>query len=306
LFHNLISRFEDGVADELEESEEEENETNDENNQGNGIIKSTPKNKKTEAVIPLAEMKNVKDLFEKGLVDEKPVERRGLRAFTPPPDGSNCTELENEPMQRSADIVSVYEKTQDVMPGEGYTRSRKELFSGGTTTDDNSTKSPPRCKSITPLRDDISKRVLKEITPERNDNVVRESDKQDDALPSVGSAKQKAEIFLNSRQKSIEKSGITIEGELLEKGIAKSRLAMFNEKTNEQSIVSNNELDLEAVKNASGIAKDRMNLFKNLEQQSTRQPSPSKDGTKKHFKEITPPPQWDQQQRQYIIIVRFF
>ncbi len=167
-------------------------------------------------------------------------------------------------------------------------------------------------KAITPPREEAVVRVLKETTPERNENVIRETDRRDDILPSAGSIKQTAAMFANTRQKSIERSGITIEGELTEKGIAKSRLALFSDpnaiaaQQREQGQLSAAELEMEAIKNAaSGVAKERLNMFKNMEQQQANggpRISPSKEVKK--FKEFTPPPQLDPHlQRQYIIIV---
>lgn len=69
-----------------------------------------------------------------------------------------------------------------------------------------------------------------------------------------------------NRLKNIENSGITIEGEVVEKGLAQSRLAMFNDEpqtTFHTPTVT--ELDSEILQSAAGIAKERMNLFKNLE-----------------------------------------
>lgn len=209
-------------------------------------------------------------------------------------------------MQRPADIVSATEKREDILPESGYTRSRKELFqqqaASAIVTSDK-----PRVKSITPPREDG--RVLKERTPERNDNVIREADRNDEVLPSAGSTKQTAAIFANnnaSLTKSIERSGITIEGELTEKGIAKSRLALFTNLATTQA-TQGQAAPAEELENVSGIAKERLNIFKSLEQQqqqgSTRS-SPPKDVKK--FKEFTPPPQLDTAQRQYIIIVSIY
>ena len=234
------------------------------------------------------------------------LEPKPVRSITPPREGADRVEIENQPMQRSSDIVSIYEKVEDNLPESGYIRSRKEIFtSSGSPETEN--KQIPRIKSITPPREDIVKRILKEKTPERNENVVRESDRQDDILPTAGQIKQTAAIFTNSngntnRKKSIERSGITIEGELAEKGLAKSRLALFNDPNaiaQQSSNVSTTELESEIIKNASGIAKERLNLFKNLEQQ------PTVPKELKKLKEFTPPPQLDQQ-RQYIIIVTVF
>lgn len=258
--------------------------------------------------IAFADLNNVKNKFESIANDtgEVPSTPKPLRSITPPPDGAARTEIENEPMQRPANVVSVYEKVEDALPAAGYTRSRKEIFaSASSPSQDDQKQVPPRVKSITPPRDEALKRVLKEQTPERNENVVRESDRIDDILPNAGAIKQTAAMFTNSsaRLKSIERSGISIEGELAEKGIAKSRLALFNDPNALQSsTVSTTELESEIIKNASGIAKERLNLFKNLEQQQPSiRTSPSRE--LKKLKEFTPPPQLDHQQRQYIIIV---
>lgn len=229
-----------------------------------------------------------------------------LRSITPPREGANRVEIENEPMQRSDDVVSVYEKLEDTLPESGYARSRKELFDSVAQSSSTTSDGVPRVKSITPPREEALKRVLKETTPERNENVIRESDRNDDVLPSAGSIKQTAAMF-TGRQKSIDRSGITIEGELLEKGIAKSRLALFNDPSalNQSThSVNTTELESDIMKNASGIAKERLNLFKNLEQSGAgTRTSPSRD--QKKLKEFTPPPQLDHQQRQYIIIVSY-
>jgi hypothetical protein len=260
-------------------------------------------------------MNNVKTKFEnignESNESEQNPNPKPIRSITPPREGADKVEIENEPMQRPSNVVSVYEKLEDKMPEEGYIRSRKELFDLVGSSDSSSNNSGPRAiKAITPPREDIIKRVLKEKTPERNENVIRESDKKEDILPQAGQIKQTAAIFVSgstSRQKSIERCGITIEGDLAEKGIAKSRLALFNDPTALQSnTISTSELEADIIKNASGIAKERLNLFKNLEQQPNQvRTSPSKDIKK--FKEFTPPPQLpDHIQRQYIIVVSLF
>jgi hypothetical protein len=250
-------------------------------------------------------MNNVKEKFEKiSQEPDTPVEPKPKRQITPPREGADRIEIENEPMQRPAEVVSVYERLDDVLPESGYIRSRKEIFASvnQNTVDD----SKPRIKSITPPREEAMRRVLKEReTPERDDSEYR----NDDVLPSAGYAKEKAAIFASgaARQKSIERSGITIEGELAEKGIAKSRLALFSDPNaigQDSKKVCTAELESEIIKNASGVAKERLNLFKNLEQQQNQpsiRTSPSKEIKK--LKEFTPPPQLDHPQRQYIIIV---
>ena len=256
-------------------------------------------------------MSNVKEKFERrdSEVNESH-EMKPIRSITPPREGANRIENENEPAQRPADVVSNFEKVEDVLPSEGYIRSRKEIFSGMTEASQTSSPGLPKVKAITPPREDIIKRTLKEKTPERNENVVRESDKSDEYVPEAGHAKQTAAIFTGgnggTRLRSIERSGITIEGELAEKGIAKSRLALFNDPNGGQfqtNNVSTTELESEIIKNASGIAKERLTLFKTLEKQDgTLRTSPSRD--LKKLKEFTPPPQMDPHlQRQYIIIV---
>ena len=144
--------------------------------------------------------------------------------------------------------------------------------------------------------------------------MTRESDRRQDILPTAGQIKQTAAMFTAaSRQKSIERSGITLEGELTEKGIAKQRLALFSDPSglaqqlqHKESVpVSTAELESDIIKNASGIARERLSLFKNLEQQGGARTSPPKDVKK--FKEFTPPPQLDPHlQRQYVIIVNKF
>jgi hypothetical protein len=236
-----------------------------------------------------------------------------IRSITPPRDGLNKSEIENEPMQRAPEIVSSADRRDEPLPESGIARSRKEMFqhiadtSYASNNNDSVTGGSGRghIKAITPPRDDIVRRVLKEVTPDRNENVTRESDRNDDALPSAGTAKQTAALFTsNSLHRSIERSGISIEGELAEKGIAKSRLAMFA--NNAQTTPSKDGLDVDDdMRNASGIAKERLNLFKNLEQQTNRT-SPPKE--LKKFKEFTPPPQLEPhqlQQRQYIIVVSY-
>jgi hypothetical protein len=229
-------------------------------------------------------MNNVMSKFEKAIhqtEDEQPHAPKPIRSITPPRRGANKIEIENEPQPRAADVVSAFEKIEDTLPQQGFIRSRKEQFSSpGEATEQHKTH----------ITDDIM----------------------------FGSAKQTAAIFANSEQqqnerwlnrlKTIEKSGITIEGELAEKGIAKSRLALFNDpnavvstQQHPSHILPVNELDSEIFQSASGIAKERVNLFKNLEQQSSNmRTSPSKEFKK--LKEFTPPPQLDHVQRQYIII----
>lgn len=247
-------------------------------------------------------MNNVKEKFEKissgGDSNESSVlsEPKPLRSITPPREGADRTEIENQPIQRPANVVSVYEKIEDALPETGYIRSRKEIFSSIGSPDADSTHNGqlPRIKSITPPREDIAKRVLKEKTPERNENVVRESDKTDDILPTAGHIKQTAAIFTSggstngtsSRLRSIERTGITLEGELAEKGIAKSRLALFSDPNAvaqqlSSSTTTTSELESDIMQKASGIAKERLNLFKNLEQQQqsggTLRSSPSRE-----------------------------
>jgi hypothetical protein len=257
-------------------------------------------------------MSNVKEKFERRGSDlSENHEMKPIRSITPPREGANRVEIENEPAQRQADVVSNFEKVEDVLPSEGYIRSRKEMFSGSTDTSQSSPAGLPKIKAITPPREDMIQRILKEKTPERNENVIRESDKTDEYVPEAGHAKQTAAIFTGgssergTRLRSIERSGITIEGELAEKGIAKSRLALFNDPNAQfqTNTVSTAELESEIIKNASGIAKERLNLFKNLEKQDgTVRTSPSREFKK--LKEFTPPPQLDPHlQRQYIIIV---
>lgn len=255
-------------------------------------------------------MSSVKTKFEKIADGDSSVssEPKPVRSITPPREGV-AVEIENQPAARPADVVSAYEKLEDTLPDSGYIRSRKELFST-ISSPDSSTSSDggkPRIKSITPPREEACVRMLKEKTPERNENVIRESDRAEDVMPTAGQIKQTAAMFINgaSRQKSIERSGITIEGELTEKGIAKSRLALFSDPQamSQQTNGSNTEADdvIKAAKE-SGIAKERLNLFKNLEQQQNGvRTSPSKEIKK--LKEFTPPPQLDPHlQRQYIII----
>lgn len=258
------------------------------------------------------ELNSVKSKFERAEEEAAAVasEPKPVRCITPPREGADKAEIENEPMQRPADLVSFADRTQEQLPESGIARSRKEMFQQNASSDGVvATSALPRVKSITPPREE--KRVLKEKTPERNQNVIRETDRAQEVLPSAGSARQTAAIFTsasaNSLAKSIERSGIAIEGELAEKGIAKSRLAMFNnlttgsDQTKETPIA---DLDSE-VKN---IAKERLSMFKTLEQQQQQngtRVSPAKDSVKK-LKEFTPPPQLEPhqlQQRQYIIIV---
>lgn len=241
--------------------------------------------------------------------DEDNYKPKPIRAITPPPEGVNVGEIENQPKQRDSNVVSAYDKVDTIVPKTGSIRSKKELF---TTTDANGNKQakPKGIKEITPPREDILKRVLKETTPERNENVVHASDKFQDVLPSRGNAKQKAAVFLNSessRGKAIERSGIKLEGELTEKGLAKQRAAIFSDpSTYVHSTMSTTEIEAEYFKqNVSGVAKERLNIFKNLEQQQLNpsRTSPSREVRK--LKEFTPPPQLDphlQQQRQYIIV----
>jgi hypothetical protein len=204
-------------------------------------------------------------------------------------------------MQRPSNIIGSNEKTQDILPESGLARSRKELFQQVAENSQTGEKT----RTITPPRDE--KRLLKEKTPERNENVTREADRNDEVLPTAGTAKNTAAIFAGnnvSRAKSIERSGITIEGELTEKGIAKSRLALFSNLSTTQTSTTTTTTNGTDTENTSGIAKERLNLFKNLEQTNSRS-SPPKE--LKKLKEFTPPPPspqlQDTQQRQYIIIV---
>lgn len=257
------------------------------------------------------ELNSVKSKFERGEEQEPSAsEPKPVRCITPPREGADKVEIENEPMQRPADLVSFADRTQEQLPESGIARSRKEIFQQIASTDSSSTSASalPRVKSITPPREE--KRVLKEKTPERNQNVIRETDRAQDVLPSAGSARQTAAIFTsasaNSLAKSIERSGIAIEGELAEKGIAKSRLAMFNNLTSNEQPKEAQAPELES--EMKNIAKERLSMFKTLEQQqqqSGTRVSPAKDSVKK-LKEFTPPPQLEPhqlQQRQYIIIV---
>lgn len=258
--------------------------------------------------MPFADLNNVKTKFESISMETAPDsnEPKPIRCITPPREGADRAEIENEPMARRADVVSVYERVEDTLPDAGYIKSRREIFSSVSSPSIGADTAGLRSKkSITPPRDDILKRVLKEKTPERLDNVTRESDRSEDVLPSAGSIKQTAAIFNSggARQRSIERSGITIEGELTEKGIAKSRLALFSDPTalassNQHAAQNNNEQEL---MNASGIAKERLNLFKNLEQSNNGQRTSPERSVKK-LKEFTPPPQMEP--RQYIIIDR--
>jgi len=258
-----------------------------------------------EPIFAFTELNSMKSKFERG-EDEQPMssEPKPLRCITPPREGANKAEIENEPMQRPADLANSADRTQEQLPECGIARSRKEMFQQSASDGLNASSSAlPRVKSITPPRED--KRVLKEKTPERNQNVIRETDRAQEVLPSAGSARQTAAIFTstsaNSLAKSIEKSGIAIEGELAEKGIAKSRLAMFSNMGSEQPKEAQ-VADFDEIKN---IAKERLSMFKTLEQQQNgTRVSPTKDTAKK-FKEFTPPPQLEPhqlQQRQYIII----
>jgi hypothetical protein len=234
-------------------------------------------------------MNNVMSKFEKITNETHDTANQApkpIRCITPPRRGANRIEIENTPQERSADVVSAFEKLQDTLPQQGFIRSRKEQFSSNSSSSEHNTNSTQRHEEL---------------------------------QVQAGSAKQTAALFSDNerwanRLKSLEKSNITIEGELTEKGIAKSRLALFNEpnqlQNNENTqlcshILPVNELDSEIFKSASGIAKERMNLFKNLEQQQQQQHgnmriSPSKEFKK--LKEFTPPPQFDHPHRQYIII----
>jgi len=105
------------------------------------------------------------------------------------------------------------------------------------------------------------------------------------------------------RLRKIEKSGVTLEGDMVEKGLAQERLAMFSDEGqvhfHKPSVA---ELDSEILESAKGLAKDRMNLFKSLEKQGSV--SGGDKGPRK-LKEFTPPPTLDgQPQRQYVIVER--
>lgn len=142
-------------------------------------------------------MNNVKTKFEKigEQTSEVPNTPKPIRSITPPPEGVNTGEIENEPMQRSEDIVSVYAKMEDKLPDAGYARSRKELFDSIGSEPKRDGDGLPRVKSITPPREEALKRVLKETTPERNENVTRETDRNDDILPTAGHIKNTAAMF---------------------------------------------------------------------------------------------------------------
>ena len=260
-------------------------------------------------------MRSVKhrfERFEEEDDDDEEEDRRyrpkPIRAITPPPEGANRVVIESQPEQRRSGVVSAFDKLDSVVVQKGYIRSRKEMFKPEATEN----LKPRGIKEITPPREDILKRVLKETTPERNQNVVHSSDKKADVLPKRGNAKQKAAIFVNgsdeSRSKLAERSGIRLEGELTEKGLAKSRAAIFADpNTYNHSSMSTTEIEAEYFKqNVSGVAKERLNIFKNLEQQ---QQNPSRTSPSREFrkmKEFTPPPELDpvlKQMRQYIIVV---
>ncbi len=120
----------------------------------------------------------------------------------------------------------------------------------------------------------------------------------------AGSAKNTAAMFAEDRWaerlRKIEKAGVTLEGDIVEKGLAQERMAMFNDEGqihfHKPSVA---ELDSEILESAKGLAKDRMNLFKNLEKQSG-----SIDKGPRRMKEFTPPPVLEGQPRQYIIVDR--
>jgi hypothetical protein len=256
-------------------------------------------------------MSAVKNKFENYESQQQTNAPKPMRSITPPRAGQDRSEIENEPTKRAPEVVSSTDKNAELLPESGIARSRKEMFQHiadtSSSLNNDSTSGRGQVKAITPPRDEIVRRVLKEVTPDRNENVIRESDRNEDKLPSAGTAKQTAAMFASSSlSKSIERSGIVIEGELAEKGIAKSRLALFanNQATAGQSTPNKDTSDIDNdIRNASGIAKERLNLFKNLEQQSDRA-SPPKE--MKKFKEFTPPPQLEPHQiaqRQYIIIV---
>lgn len=149
--------------------------------------------------IPFAELNNVKTKFEKysEQSNEMPTTPKPIRCITPPPEGTNTGEIENHPMQRQDDIVSSDAKYEDKLPDAGHSRSRKELFESIGTEQSSKGGELPRVKSITPPREDALKRVLKETTPERNENVTRESDRSDDILPTAGHIKNTAAMFAN-------------------------------------------------------------------------------------------------------------
>lgn len=147
--------------------------------------------------IPFADLNNVKTKFEKigESANDVPATPKPVRSITPPPEGVNTGEIENEPMQRSEDIVSVYAKVEDHLPDAGYARSRKELFDSIGSESKTGADGLPRVKSFTPPREEAMRRVLKESTPERNENVVRETDRNDDILPTAGHIKNTAAMF---------------------------------------------------------------------------------------------------------------
>ena len=61
-----------------------------------------------------------------------------VRSITPPRDGANRVEIENEPQQRPADVASAFEKLEDTLPDSGYIRARKEIFAAIAASPDSS------------------------------------------------------------------------------------------------------------------------------------------------------------------------
>ena len=219
----------------VEEEEYEESELSQEDYVADMKAKRYARRK--EKVVPFAELNNVKSKFEN--LGQNTNDRTGpkpVRHITPPRLKA-LYEIENTPAERAEGVVGANDKVEDVKIREGLIRSRKQAFANQAGQDLSGKK-----QNLT-----------------------------DDIVP--GSAKNAMAMFQqcqedrwSNRLQKIENSGITLEGEIVEKGLAQARLAMFNEDTPDKfQPATVSELDSEIFQSASGIAKDRMNMFKNLE-----------------------------------------
>lgn len=269
-----LSKFNDGLVENEEEfyDEEEMYEDNDiSREEFLADMKERRAARRKEKVVPFAELNNVKSKFENMGQNTQKTGPKPPRHITPP--RLKCLyEIENTPAERAEGVVGANDKVEDVKIREGLIRSRKLAFANQLEQDNNEKKN----------------QILEDIAPGSTKNAK-----------ALFQAQQEDRWF--KRLEKIENSGITLEGEIVEKGLAQARLAMFNEEAPEKMHTpSVSEADSEIFQSASGIAKDRMNIFKNLEAQGD-----NKSKEFKKLKEFTPPPaplEHQQQQRKYIII----
>lgn len=243
--HNL--RFAEGSIDNEDYDEEDleyDGEVYDESLSKEEImedLKAKRYARKKEKIVPFADLKNVKSKFENLNSDGDTSSGPKPKRYITPPRLKALYEIENTPTERAEGVVGANDKMEDVKPKAGFIRSRKEAFASALEQEGKEAR-----------KDQIS-----DIAP--------------------GSAKSAAAMFNMSQEErwkrrleNIENSGITIEGEIVEKGLAQARLAMFNDANNndaKEKITSVGEADSEIFQSARGVAKDRMNMFNNLEQQ---------------------------------------